>query len=200
MSKLEFIHQLYQIQAIRFGNFKLKSGQHSPIYLDLRQIISYPKLLTATADLLWSSLGDYEINLQHVCGVPYTALPIATCLSIKHNLPMLIRRKEIKNYGTKKIIEGVFEPFENCLIIEDVITTGSSVLETASELANVGLNVTDALVLIDREQGGKDILEKSGIKVHAAFNLTEILKILIKYNKTSDSDKIIIAELEAEII
>lgn len=192
MKQLEFIEQLYQIEAIRFGNFQLKSGQQSPIYLDLRQIISYPKLLNKTADLLWKKIAAKKNTFAHFCGVPYTALPIATCLSLQHDIPMLIRRKESKNYGTKKMIEGVFQSGETCFIIEDVITTGSSVLETAHELKQVGLIVKDVAVLIDREQTGKENLAKNDIQVHAVFHLSIILSALLQSKNTRPSDKEII--------
>lgn len=192
MRQLEFIEQLYQIEAIRFGNFQLKSGQNSPIYLDLRQIISYPKLLNKTADLLWEKISAKKKPFAHFCGVPYTALPIATCLSLKQDIPMLIRRKENKNYGTNKMIEGVFQSGETCFIIEDVITTGSSVLETAHELKQVGLIVKDAAVLIDREQTGKENLAKHDIEVHAVFDLSTVLNGLLQSQNTRSSDKVII--------
>lgn len=91
------------------------------------------------ANLLLNFVDEQKIEYNHICGVPYTALPIATLLSIKQQKPMLIRRKEAKAYGTKKLIEGKYGAGDSCLIIEDIITTGSSILETVSDLRADGI-------------------------------------------------------------
>ena len=190
---MNLIISLYQIGAIKFGNFTLKSGQSSKIYLDLRQIVSYPDILRAVADTLWSRVQSCHFNL--VCGVPYTALPIATCISLQHNVPMIMRRKEKKSYGTKQQIEGKFTPKQYCLIIEDIITTGSSILETADDLEMSGLKITDVAVLINREQGGEANLQKRYYTLHAAFTLQEILQQLIESNELLASERLIVDEI-----
>jgi uridine monophosphate synthetase len=174
--------ELYAIEAIKFGTFTLKSGVSSPIYLDLRLIISYPNLLRRISQALWPLAA--RLSFDRLCGVPYTALPIATALSLEHEIPMLLRRKEVKEYGTKKSIEGVFKPQERCLIIEDVVTSGSSIIETASALEKEGLVVEDALVVISREQGSR--LKERGLFLHPLLTIFDLLKVLFHEKHISE--------------
>ncbi|GBP70572.1 Uridine 5'-monophosphate synthase [Eumeta japonica] len=133
------------------------------------------------SELLQELASDVAHEL--VCGVPYAALPIATVMSSKTLTPMLVRRKEAKVYGTKKILEGVYRENQKCLIVEDVVTSGGSLLETADTLRGHGLVVADAVVVLDREQGGAGVLRKNGIKMKSLFTLGELVKILHKANK-----------------
>lgn len=192
MSNQQFlITSLYEIGAIQFGEFKLKSGQISKIYINLRKIISYPAILKAVAKTMWDEVNECQFDL--LCGVPYTALPIATCMSLEHNIPMILRRKERKDYGTKQLIEGDFRPEQTCLIIEDVITSGSSVLETAEDLESEGLKIKDVIVLIDREQGGKSNIEKK-YRLHALLKLSNILQTLLDSTLINSSERFIIEQ------
>ncbi|XP_014206508.1 uridine 5'-monophosphate synthase [Copidosoma floridanum] len=180
----ELAIELYNVGAIRTGSFITKVGLETPIYIDLRVIISYPQLLLRLSKSLWSLVDNKDFS--HVCGVPYTALPIATVISTESNVPMIIRRKEAKSYGTKKMIEGIFKTGDTPIIIEDIITSGSSIIETVKDLQNEGLNVTTALVIVDREQGGRDNLEKAGITVKTLFTITQLLGYLFESSKLSE--------------
>lgn len=117
MELKQIILELEALNGIKFGSFQLKNGITSPVYFDLRVIISRPRLLREISRILWRKV-EKIVKPNLLCGVPYTALPIATLISNETEIPMLIRRKEVKNYGTKKIIEGSYENGQNCLIIE----------------------------------------------------------------------------------
>lgn len=177
------IDQLFEIEAVKFGKYTLKSGLVSPFYIDLRLIISYPTLLKDLSELIWNKAKN--LKKDRLCGVPYTALPLATCLSVTHNIPMIMKRKEIKDYGTKKMIEGVFNPEDTCLIIEDIITSGASIIETVEPLVDQGLCINDIIVIIDREQGGVQNVNKHGFQVHSLLTITNIIDHLFKQNKIS---------------
>ncbi|CAB1346632.1 unnamed protein product [Coregonus sp. 'balchen'] len=168
------ILKLHDVQAVKFGTFRLKSGITSPIYFDFRVIVSYPSLMNQVSSLLYQRAKDEDLKYSSVCGVPYTALPLATIICSKHELPMLIRRKEAKDYDT-------------CLIIEDVVTSGSSVIETALVLQAEGLKVTDAIVLMDREQGGGAMLAKRGITLHSVISISKLLNTLLQADRIDSS-------------
>ncbi len=176
MQRDAMIRKLHNIGAVKFGTFTLKSGIISPFYIDLRLIVSYPDLLERIGDIMWEQIQECRFNL--ICGVPYTALPIATAISLKQGIPMIMKRKEQKDHGTKKMIEGKFESGQRCLIIEDLITSGASIMETIEPLEQEGLVVQDTLVLIDREQGGKQNLVEKGYQLHSVFTITEVFDIL----------------------
>jgi uridine monophosphate synthetase len=179
------ILDLFSIQAVMFGSFTLKSGIQSPIYFDLRLIISYPTLLKKISSALCQLIATLPCDL--ICGVPYTALPIATAISLERNIPMVMRRKEVKDYGTKKSIEGKFEKGQTCVIIEDVITSGTSILETVAPLKAEGLEIEDAIVVLNREQDGKERLKKNDIELHSLISIFDLLKVLFHEKKIPET-------------
>ncbi|XP_061782473.1 uridine 5'-monophosphate synthase isoform X1 [Nerophis lumbriciformis] len=173
-----FILKLHDVNAVKFGEYKMKSGMMTPIYIDLRVLVSHPRLMNQVSMLMYQKVQDEGLQFDSVCGVPYTALPMATIICSKNELPLLIRRKEAKDYGTKRMVEGSFKEGDTCLIIEDTVTSGSSIMETAEVLYKEGLKVTDAIVLMDREQGAVDTLASKGIRLHPIISMFKLLNVL----------------------
>jgi orotate phosphoribosyltransferase len=190
--KEKIIDSLISIGAVKFGEFKLKSGIMSPIYLDLRIIISYPDILKNIATELITL--SQKLQFDKIAGIPYTAMPIATAFSLASGHPMIYSRKERKEYGTGQMIEGVWNTGDQVLIIDDLITNGGSKLETFEVFLKAGLKVKDVIVLIDREQGGKEKLEQEGYHLHSAISIFDILGRMkhlkqideMQYNKIYD--------------
>ena len=175
-TKKEFFLECYKLGIIKFGRFTLKSGIESPFYVDLRPLASDPKILKNLANYLLDMLPLDNFDL--ICGVPYAALPMATAMSLESYIPLIMKRKEAKQHGTKKLIEGIFTKGQNCLLVEDVITSGKSLLETIPEIENEGITVSDIVVVLDRQQGGKELLESKGYNVHTFFTISEVCKML----------------------
>ena len=179
--------ELLSAGCIKFGEFTLKSGLKSPIYIDLRRIISYPKLLEQVGAAYLPLLEG--LKFDRLAGLPYAAIPIATTVSLQGNYPMIYPRKEVKAYGTKAEIEGEFHAGETALVIDDLATTGGSKFEAIEKLTGAGLKVTDVVVLVDRQSGAKESLEQAGYFMYAVFNITQLLDHWEETGKV-DKDKI----------
>ena len=176
MTKEQFVLELQRIGAIKFGKFTLKSGLVSPFYFDLRDMISFPKLLDGVVNLLVEKIKDMDFDV--LTGIPYTALPIASLVASKLNKPLVYMRKEEKAYGTGKSIIGKFPKGAKCLVIDDLITTGASKIETAEAYEKEGVIIKDFVVVIDRSSNGKEDLAKKGYELHSLISLEEILSLL----------------------
>lgn len=164
---------LLEAGCIKFGEFTLKSGLKSPIYIDLRQIITYPSLLRTVGDAYLPILK--EIHFSRIAGLPYAAIPIATAISLAGSYPMIYPRKEAKTYGTKADIEGEYHAGETVVVIDDLATTGGSKFEAIEKLTSVGLLIKDVVVLVDRQSGAKESLEQAGYNLHAVLTITQLL-------------------------
>jgi uridine monophosphate synthetase len=186
MLYFDIIKQLHEIGAIKFGSFNLKSGINCPFDIDLRLVLSHPTLLEAIAQAMWQKIAP--ITIDYLCGIPYTAFSVATCISIKQNIPMLLKRTDLKEHSTKKIISGSYEENKRCLILEDVVTSGHSILETTQALQNLHISVPAVAIILDREQGGVMAIEKQGVHVLALLTISQVCTHLKNIKKITQID------------
>jgi len=177
--------ELLSAGCIKFGEFTLKSGLKSPIYIDLRQIITYPKLLEQIGAAYLPLLKD--LKFDRIAGLPYAAIPIATAISLAGNYPMIYPRKEVKTYGTKAEIEGEYHAGETVVVIDDLATTGGSKFEAIEKLTGAGLVVKDIVVLVDRQSGAKESLAQAGYSMHAVLTIGQLLEYWEENGKVDKS-------------
>lgn len=167
---------LHDIGAVRFGDFKLHSGRRSPIYLDLRLLTSYPAVLRQVAALYAAMLETIPFDL--LAAMPLAGLPIGTAISLQIDRPLIYPRQALKSYGTGKQIEGAWQPGQRVAAVDDLITSGDSLLQGIAILEEAGLHIADVLVLIDRQQGGRQTVQNRGYTLHCAFTLSQMLATL----------------------
>jgi uridine monophosphate synthetase len=164
---------LLEAGCIRFGQFTLKSGMQSPIYIDLRRLISHPKLLAMVAEAYLPLLDG--LSFDRLAALPYAAIPIATAISLKSGWPVIYPRKEVKAYGTAAEIEGEYSSGERVVVIDDLATTGGTKFEAIDKLAAAGLKVEEVVVLVDRQSGASEALSQAGYRLSAVFTLSGLL-------------------------
>jgi orotate phosphoribosyltransferase len=184
-AKSQLVFSLYTIGAIKFGAYKLKSGILSPFYLDLRILVSHPRVLRETAQVMAHILSTLQFD--RIAAIPYAALPIGTAVAMEMDRPLVYPRREKKDYGTGRAVEGEYRAGETVVVIDDVITTGASKIEAIEPLTLAKLKVRDIVVLVDREQGGAQEIAKRGYQVHSIFMITEMMRILEEAGKVTES-------------
>jgi len=170
---------LFDKNAIKIGNFTLSSGRKSRFYLDLRILQSYPLYFRKTISLL-KTLIHSQIGLEsfdYLCSVPTSGSVFGSALSYELFKPHIYVRKDLKSYGTQKKIEGALEPNSKILFVDDVITTGQSILTAVESLSNNSV-VSGVVVLIDRQQGSQNLFDQFTLKIKSAITIHRIIDIL----------------------
>ncbi|MDX2097680.1 MAG: bifunctional orotidine-5'-phosphate decarboxylase/orotate phosphoribosyltransferase [Leptolyngbyaceae cyanobacterium bins.59] len=190
---LDLILQLYDVGCILFGEFVQASGAVFPYYIDLRKIISNPQLfhqvLNAYSEILQG------LTFDRIAGIPYGSLPTATGLSLRLNYPMIFPRKEVKAHGTRRVVEGNFQPGETIVVVDDILISGNSAMEGAAKLQSVGLKVQDIVVFLDHGHGVKDRLGANGYCAHSVLTLSEITKTLYQVGRIDEQQMIAFSAL-----
>jgi orotate phosphoribosyltransferase len=178
---------LFEIGAVRLGRFTLHSGRISPIYLDLRLLVSYPAALRQVIAAYRPQLDKLAFDL--LAATPLAGLPIGTALCLELDVPLVYPRPP-KGHGTGKQIEGHWRSGQTAVAIDDLVTSGDSVLGGIRQLEEAGLRVKDAVVLIDREQGGREMLQEKGITLHSAASLGQLLMVLEKSGRITPEQRL----------
>jgi uridine monophosphate synthetase len=181
--KKEIALDLYKIGALEFGDFTFKSGIKSPMYMDLRLFVSYPKVLKKVAKAYASMIKSLKYDT--LGGIAYGALAIAGAVSLEMEKPWIFMRKEAvgKGYGHNKAIEGRYKKGDTVLMIDDLTTTGGAKLDVVEPFKQHGLTIKDFVVLIDYGKGSKEMLKKNGFNLHAFLTMREVVDIMYAAKK-----------------
>lgn len=181
----DLILQLFDIDCLLFGEYVQASGATFSYYIDLRRIISNPQIfhqvLAAYAEILQT------LSFDRIAGIPYGSLPTATGLSLLLHYPMIYPRKEVKAHGTRRLIEGNYQPGETVVMVDDVLISGKSALEGAEKIKSAGLSVEDIVVLIDHEGGVTDRIQQAGYRAHAVLKISDITQTLYSAGRITEA-------------
>lgn len=166
---------LWSIGAIQRGVFKLSSGRISDIYIDLRKLPSHPVEFKHVVD----ELARVARGIPHdvICGIAVGGLPLATALAFELGEPLIYVRMDRKDHGTMRQLEGDYRQGQLVLLVDDVATTGGSLLNAIQVLRSHGLTVRDALVVVDREEGASQALEAEGVRLNGLTTLKKLLEV-----------------------
>jgi uridine monophosphate synthetase len=167
---------LHRIGAVRFGSYRLKDGRQSPFYIDLRILVSHPRVLRDVAAAMVSRAAT--LTYDRLAPIPYAGLPIGVAMAILSERPLVYPRKEEKGYGTRRAVEGEFSPGERVLVVDDVVTSGHAKIEAISPLREVGLIVRDVLV-VRRGRRAERLLAEADLRLHSLLGVEELFAHLV---------------------
>jgi orotate phosphoribosyltransferase len=179
---------LFRSGCLKFGTFRIKSGALSPYYIDLARLLAAPKELCSIAEIAADAIGQIMVSdeIDKLASIELKGALILPSIACKVDLPCVVMRKEDKAYGvTGRIAGAEVAQGENILFFDDVISEGLSKLEGIKPLEELGAHVTHLMVVVDREQGGRENLEKLGYKIHALAKISEIVEALLQSRSIS---------------
>lgn len=177
------LKSLWEVGAIRFGKFKLKSGRISPYYIQLRELSSHNgkcgKILREVADGLWWLIQNEIGGTDRVVGVAYAGIPLAVAITMQSNTPSCFTRKEVKQHGIRgSFVEGILKDKERIVIVGDLITTGDSKMEAIRDVQaeakkrGISINIAGIVCVFDREEGGREFLRQRNFKLATLIPIT----------------------------
>lgn len=172
MEKENLIELLKECGAIKFGKFKLTSGKESSYYIDIKSAALQPKILSKIAEELAKKICGEE----KIACIELGAVPIATAVALRTEIPFVILRKEPREHGTGRQIEGELKENESVVVIEDVATTGNSILKVVKAVRERGATVKRAIVVVDREEGAENLLKQNNVELVSLLRVSELLK------------------------
>lgn len=173
--KTELCQILHKIGALKFGAFKLASGKTSPYYIDLRIVPSFPDAFQKVCNLYLTLIGMNvgEKNFDRVAGIPTAGMAFAAVIAYNFRKPFLYARPRVKRHGRERHIEGILMPGNRVLVIDDLITTGKSLINAVKAIRAEGGVVNDAVILVNREEGGREKLLKNNVNLHYLLDASE---------------------------
>ncbi len=186
---------LHEVDAVQFGDFTMgRTTINSPVYVNLRKLVSNPRALARAARVMQEKVQTLQSKLhpqvepyQRVCGIPFGGLHLATAFSLRTTTPMIYVHPAKERNGSRVFVEGVYEEGEHVLLIDDLVTTGGGIVETAEFLrTNAGLLVRDVLVLVDREEGARERLKGRGYNLNSILGLEAMLNYLMASEKIEE--------------
>ena len=180
--KDEMANILLKIDALKFGVFKLSTGKASPYYIDLRVIPSFPDVFSEICEFYAQTIMN-EIGLKNfvrIAGIPIAGIPFSSQIAYNLKKPFLYMRKGVRLSGRERRVEGILVSGDRVLLVDDLLTTGSTLKKAADAVRAEGGVVTDAVVFLDREEGGRRLLEETGVTLHAILRISEIANTLFE--------------------
>ncbi len=178
--RVELAKILHKIDALKFGVFTLSSGKASPYYVDLRIVPSFPDAFREICDF-YGEYITHQVGLENfdrIAGVPLAGIPFASQIAYNLRKPFLYVRKDVRRHGRQRRVEGILVSGDRVLLVDDLITTGLNLKKAADAIRAEGGVVTDVVALLDREEGGKAKLEKTGVKIHTLLSIREVANTL----------------------